>query len=244
MMVCPKDCIAVTGRGLNPSDIRPLPPDEDRATADTLEALMRSRRSVRFFTDEEVSREDLDRIVAMAATAPMGIPPWDIGVTTIRGRENVRRVVGEVVKGYEGFLKIFRPWVLRLMRPFIGKEQYDMFSSFVTPLAKSYVESWQKGRDVLFYDAPALLLFHHSPYADALDASIACTYAMLAAESLGLGNTIIGGAPPIIQRDKALSKSLGIPEGSKAAIALIVGHPDVRFRKSIHREFTRVNRIA
>ena len=243
MMVCPADSITVTGRGIDPSDIQPLPPSGERASAAAFEALLQSRRSVRRFAAQEVSQEDLDRIVAIASTAPMGIPPWDVGVVTIRGRENVRELAGEIIKGYEGFLKLFRPWVLKLMRPFTGKQSYDMFSSFVTPLAKCYVDNWRKGRDVLFYDAPALILFHHSPYADAVDAAIACTYAMLAAESLDLGNTMIGGAPPIIQRNKALSKSLGIPEANKAAIALIVGHPNAPFRKTIRRNFTSVNRI-
>lgn len=243
MMVCPTGSIQVTGRGIDPSNIQLLPPPEERASAFAFEALLKSRRSVRHFSNKEVSQEDLDHIVAMASTAPMGIPPWDIGVVTIRGRDKVHELAGEVIKGYEGFLKLFRPWVLKLMRPFTGKESYDMFSSFVTPLARTYVDHWRKGRDVLFYDAPALILFHNSPYADAVDAAIACTYAMLAAESLGLGTTIIGGAPPIIQRNKMLSKSLGIPEKNKAALALIVGHPNVHFRKAIRRNFTSVNRI-
>lgn len=53
-----------------------------------------------------------------------------------------------------------------------------MFADFVRPLAQMYVAGHQEGRDRLFYNAPALLVVHHSPYADALDAGIACTYAI------------------------------------------------------------------
>ena len=76
-----------------------------------------------------------------------------------------------------------------------------------------------------------------SPYAEAVDATIACTYAMLAAESLGLGTTMIGGAPPILARNKALSRSLGIPDDHTPAVSLIVGHPATHFRRAIRRRF-------
>lgn len=237
MMVCPQGAVTVTGRGISPEDLLELPPKEERATAEQLAALMLSRRSVRRFSDREMDGEDLKRIVEMASTAPMGIPPWDVGCVTIRGREEVQRLAAEVVNGYKGFLKVFRPWLLKVMRPFWGQAKYDMFAHFIRPLAEEYVEGHRQGRDLLFYDAPALLVFHHSPYAEAVDATIACTYAMLAAESLGLGSTIIGGAPPILERNKALCGRLGIPEGHTPSISLIVGHPATHFRRAIRRRF-------
>ncbi len=243
MMMCPAGAIAVTGRGVSPQDLVPLPEPEERATADALAALMRARRSVRRFRDQPVDPKLVERVVDLAATAPMGIPPWDVGCVSVIGREDVRRIAHEVIQGYEGFLKIFKPWLLAVMRPFVGQVKYDMFASFVRPLAQMYVRGHQAGRDRLFYDAPALLIFHHSPYADALDASIACTYALLAAESLGLGSTMIGGAPPMLQRNKALCRRLGIPDANTPAMALILGYPAVSFRKTIRRRFSHLHTL-
>ena len=244
MMVCSEGAITITGRGLSPQDLLPLPGPDMRASADALAALMYSRRSVRRFGDRPVDPKLVERVVELAATAPMGIPPWDVGCVSVIGREEVQRVAAEVIKGYEGFLKVFKPWLLTVMRPFMGQAKYDMFASFVRPLAQMYIRGDQEGRDKLFYDAPVLLIFHQSPYADALDASIACTYAMLAAESLGLGSTIIGGAPPILQRNKAFCQGLGIPQANKPSIALILGHPAVTFRKTIRRRFSHVSSIS
>lgn len=240
MMVCPEGSVTVQGRGLRPADLLPLPASEDRATPEALAALMRARRSVRHFTDEEVAPELLERIVEMAASAPMGIPPWDIGCLVIHGRAQVQELAGEIVRGYEGFLKVFQPWLLAWMRPFIGQAKFDMFAHFLRPLAETYVRAHRQGGDRLFYHAPALLLFHDSPYADRADAMIACTHAMLAAESLGLGTTIIGGAPPILQRNKALCRRLGVPAGHTPSAALILGHPAARFRRAVRRRFTSV----
>lgn len=244
MMICPTGAITVTGRGISPQDLLPLPGQNERANVDQLEALMRARRSVRRFREKPVDPKLVERVVELASTAPMGIPPWDIGCVSIIGREEVRRVANEIIKGYEGFLKIFKPWLLAAMRPFIGKVKYEMFANFVRPLAEGYVRAHREGRDKLFYNAPVLLIFHNSPYTDVLDAGIACTYAMLAAESLGLGSTMIGGAPPILQRNKALCRKLGIPDSNKPSVALILGYPAVRFRKTIRRPFAHVSTIG
>ena len=85
-----------------------------------------------------------------------------------------------------------------------------------------------------------MLIFHQSRYAEAADTAIACTYAMLAAESLGLGSTIIGGAPPILQRNRRLCGRVGVPDGHTPSFALIVGHPASRFRRAVRRRFVHV----
>lgn len=243
MMVCPTGSIRVTGRGISPSDVVPLAAPEERADAKALAALMQARRSVRRFRPEEPAPEMLQRIVDMAASGPMGIPPWDVGCVVVRGRDRVQSLAREIVVGYEGVLKIFKPWLLTFMRPFMKRPAYDQVSGFVVPLAKAYVDGRREGKDHLFYDAPAVLLFHHSPYCDASEAMIACTYAMLAAESLGLGTTMIGAAAPILMRNRGLCRRLGIPDANKPAIALIIGYPAVHFRKGVIRHFSSVSSV-
>jgi ferredoxin len=244
MMVCPDGSVKVTGRDISPDDLLTLPSPDTRATADALATLMQSRRSVRRFTDTEVEAELLDRIVQMASTAPMGIPPWDVGCVVVRGRGKVRELSDQIVQGYEGMLKIFKPWLLAAMRPLMKKTTYEQFKSFIVPLAEALTEGRKTGRDLLFYDAPAVIIFHRSPYSDAVAAAIACTYAMLAAESLGLGTTMIGAAPPVLMRNKALCRKLGIPECNTPAIALIVGYSAVIFRRAVRRRFTAISTVA
>lgn len=237
MMICPNGSVTVTGRGVSPEDMQSLPLTGQKASADALAALMLSRRSVRHFTNREVKKEMLEKIVEMASTAPMGIPPWDVGCIMISDRHKVKSLSIKIIKGYAQFLKIFKPWLLAVMRPFVGRETYEKFRSFIRPLAEQYVNGMREGKDLLFYDAPAVIIFTHSPYAEPVDAAIACTYAMLAAESLGLGSTMIGGAPPILQRNKKLCESLGIPKGHMPSLALIVGYADTDFKRCITRKF-------
>jgi len=173
MMVCPTGSVPVSGRGLSWEDIRDLPPEAARADAASPEAPLRSRRGVRRFAPEEPDPAALRCIVELASTAPRGIPPWDVGCVLVRGRPAVRELAGEIIDAYASRLRLFRPWILRVMGPFMGRTKREQFESFIVPLGRTYVEGWREGRDLPFYDAPAVLIFHHSRYIDALEAAIA-----------------------------------------------------------------------
>ncbi len=95
MMVCPADSIGVTGRGLHPDDIVDLPATAEKATAVQLAALLLARRSTRKFTGDDVPRMVIDKVLAVAATAPMGIPPWEVGVTVFHGRDKVGELASD-----------------------------------------------------------------------------------------------------------------------------------------------------
>ena len=55
---------------------------------------------------------------------------------------------------------------------------------------------------------------------------------------------MIGGAAPIIQRKRQLCQRLGIPDGNKPAIALIIGYPAVHFRRGVIRWFASVTDLG
>ena len=240
MMVCPSGSIAVTGRKLAPGDVVDLPAASLRATFDQLEALYLSRRSIRRFREEAVPREAIDKVIAAAATAPMGIPPWEVGVTVYHGRDKVRELAGDTADAYEKLLKFFDGPAGFLFRRMMKKAARQQFDSFILPLGRLLVEGRKKGADYVLYDAPAALLFHASPYGDGADAYIACTYAMVAAEAMGLGTCMIGCLPPVLARRKDLMEKHGVPDGNVPKLVLILGYPAVRFRKAIRRPFLSV----
>ena len=71
--------------------------------------------------------------------------------------------------------------------------------------------------DLLFYGAPCVLLFHQSPYADPVDGHIACTYAMIAAESLGLGTCMIGWFD-----EARIKRLLSVPRGTRIGLVISI----------------------
>jgi nitroreductase len=110
-------------------------------------------------------------------------------------------------------------------------------------LGRDIVAANKRGEDKVLYDAPAVLLFHVSPYADAADAVIACTYAMIAAEALALGSCMIGCVAPPLARNRKLCAKHGIPAGHKPALVLILGHPAISYQRAIRRRFSTAAKI-
>ena len=74
---------------------------------------------------------------------------------------------------------------------------------------------------------------------DPADCAIVATYAMLAAESLGLGSCMLGTAAALTQ-DKPLKAKYGIPPENKVGVALILGYPAVEFRHAVRRRLASV----
>jgi nitroreductase/Fe-S-cluster-containing hydrogenase component 2 len=240
MLVCPKGAVTVTGRRIGPGDTFPLPPKSARATPEALENLLLTRRSVREFSGSEVDKNLIDRILAASASAPMGLPPSDVGVTVVHGRERVQELAGDIVGVFAKWLRFLHPAVIALFRPFMKKADVEMFRYFIIPEFQLMSGGRREGVDYLFYHAPCVLLFHQSPYADPLDGSIACTYAMIAAEAHGLGSCLIGTVSFALARNKRLKKKWGIPVENKVALAMILGHPDFKFAQGIRRSLAKV----
>jgi nitroreductase/NAD-dependent dihydropyrimidine dehydrogenase PreA subunit len=238
--ICPHECITVEGRDLVAQDIVPLPPKESWATYEELKGLLLSRRSIREYEDREVEQELIDKILDAATTAPMGIPPTDVRVLVLKGRNKVREFKDDMLGALKGMIRIFSGPVLTLLRPVMGKEACDMFRTFLIPLAKDYMEKDRQGIDLFAYNAPLGMVFYGFPGGDATDPLIAATYAMIAAESLGLGSCMLGFPAPLLKRNKKLLAKYGIAPKSPIGIMVIFGYPAIKFRRGIKRRFAEV----
>jgi ferredoxin len=240
MSVCPHGCITVTGRDLSRADLIDLPAPDTRATYEQLEALMLARRSVREFQQREVAREVIDKIVAAASTAPMGIPPSEVNVLVLAGRAKVKEFRDDLLDAMRSVKWMFSRPVLGVLRPFIGQETYELYSSFVNPVLDGYLEKDRVGIDWFFYNAPLGLHFCSSPYADPADVFIAATYAMLAGEALGLGSCMLGFPGQILQHHKKLRAKYGFPAKTQTGMAVVFGYPAVRHSRALQRRFAQV----
>jgi len=241
MMICPTGSITVNGRNLSPKDILNLPSKSDRATADQLEALLLPRRSIRRFEEKEVAREIVDRVIRMASTAPMGIPPSEVGIVVVHGRDKVKAFSAEVMSTVERTMKMVNPLTMALFRPFMKRAAYDSFKEFIIPFGGLMAKEKESGGDPLLYGAPVALLFHSSPYADPADCYIVATYAMIAAESLGLSTCMIGMVAPFLIRNKRLMTQYSIPMENKPVIVLLMGYPGTSFKHGVRRRFASVS---
>lgn len=244
MAVCPDDAIRITGRAISADDLFTLPGKELSADYPSLAALMARRRSIRKFKSAPVDKALIEKVVEAALSAPMGLPPSDVSVMVFDSREKVTSFTRDFCQYLEKIRWISSSWFLTLMKPFWGKETDELFRNFMRPLIDKYIGAMKEGENVVTYDAPAMLYFYGSPYSDPADPIIAATYAMLAAESLGLGTCMLGAIHPMIQSGGAARKfreEHGIRCKSREGLFLIMGYPKAEFLKGIRRSFASVN---
>ncbi len=148
----------------------------------------------------------------------------------VQGREKVQTLANEILDGFAGFLKmkplfLFFTWLLG------KKTEHKMFKEFVFPLGKMMLEYREKGEDLLFYDAPAVMLFYGTELTDKEDMILAASQATIAAEALGLGTCIIGSLSAVFGQNCKLRKKYGIEKQIKSAWDLSSDIPRLNFLK-------------
>ena len=243
MAICPNDAIEIVGRELSPGDLFALPDREKAATYEQLLFLLQRRRSIREFKDIAVENDLVIKILDAAKTAPMGLPPSDVNVLVLENRAKVRAFAKDFCQYLESIKWLVSDWFMALMRPFWGRENDEMFRGFIKPAVNAFTGNMRKGINIVNYDAPLAMYFYGSPYADPADPIVAATYAMIAAESLGLGTCMLGSIHPFIQsgyKARKFRESHGIKYASREGLFVIFGHPKVKYHKGIKRTFASV----
>lgn len=241
MMLCPNDAIEIKGEDIDKGHLRELNPN--LPDFDAINSLFLKRRSCRKFTEQEVSKETIDKILQAAATAAVSIPPSEVKVLVIQGREKVQEFADDLIKAMKDLNKMMNPLMLGIIRLMAGKIQTDFIKDFVLPLSKEVVEKREQGLDYLFYDAPAVVLFYGTELTDKDDWILAANQATIAAESLGLGTCIIGFIGEILKTNKKLRKKYGIQKTDKVGMGFVLGYPVIKFRKAFQRNFKEIRFI-
>src|SRR5574344_1206005 len=103
MMTCDNDAIEVIGQDMDKEQLRDI--KTNIASFEQVDNLFLKRRSIRNFTEEPVLKDDINKIIASASKAPVSIPPSEVKVLVINGKEKVQELAGDVVTVTENLLK-------------------------------------------------------------------------------------------------------------------------------------------
>jgi nitroreductase len=162
----------------------------------TLKTLF-ERSSIRRFTDEPLTEEQLDTLAQAALASPSGMDaqPWRFSFVTD---------LAAIAAVSEGALDTFRR---------AGNQTVlDRVASRHTSL---------------FYGAPLVVFITLPISASPIEAGIAAQTLALAAQSMGLGSCIIGLAGAAFSGDEGevLGRRIGMPDGYVFALSVAIGHP-------------------
>ena len=214
-------CVAVC-----PTDSmdHPLSPRQELVgealTPEDAEMFLRSARTVRYYKDELVPHEKMQRLLDIGRYAQTGANTQGISYIVIEGKEKI-----------ENLHKLFNSKANEACRK-------DPSLARLSDYMKRQEE--QKS-DIVFRDAPELILALSDidNVQGKENAQFSLTFIALLAPTLGIG-TCWAGIFELLATRKEYAKPFlefaGVPEGKRISGAMMAGIPDVKFRRLVARD--------
>ena len=192
---------------------------ETYSLVDATMKVIQDRRSIRNFTEESVSDQDLDMILEAARQAPSGenAQPWRFIIVKDEG---MRKKMGAIAGGGSSRRFTAEFVTQKMQKRFEGLQDEEKKKKAFEKLTSGQVSAFMA-------EAPINIVVcgkkdvWDTPY----DTSAAIENMLLMITALGLGACWVI-APCIDIRDEEQIKDLlGVPEGFKAVSILSLGHP-------------------
>ena len=223
--ICPTGAVSILG--LKPEDSLPLVEDW-RPDPARMEHLMKGRRSVRRYREENLEPELLQRLLEVAWHAPTGGNTRQVRFTVVDDRKKLSALHTEIMDG-----------LAQLVRANALPEPLAFFADFV--------RMWEEqGIDVLFRGAPHFLVASapQSAVSPLPDCLIALSYFELFAQANGVG-TVWDGLAKIAINDllPQTRARLGIPEDHVVGYAMAFGKPAVQYARTVQHTPALIHRV-
>jgi Fe-S-cluster-containing hydrogenase component 2 len=214
LAVCPAGAVSVFG--LKPQDSLLLV-DGAFPSHTQMKTLVRGRRSVRQFLDENIHAKYIDELLADTAHAPTGCNDRDLIFSVVNDREVMRAFLEKMVTALEERQKAGVPVPV-----------------FLVDAAARYRRD---GGDDFFRGAPHLLVVSAGNKATcgAEDVIIALSCFELLAQSAGIGTTWCGMLKFAVEAAPALREPLGL-SANTPFYAMMFGRPAVRYARTVQRD--------
>lgn len=214
LSICPTGALSVLDK--KPENSFPV---MDKFNSDELLNLIRSRRSVRHYKQENVSTEDIAKLKNILNWVPTGC--------------NFHKLHFSFIDDIE-VMNEFRDYVnSKLVKILTKTPVKGILNKF-----SKYKDAFLNGEDVIFRGAPHMVVVSvpvNAPCAN-VDPIIALSYLDLYANSLGIGTLWCGFAEICLQFFPELCEYLEIPKGYKASYVMLFGMPNVKYHRTTQPE--------
>ena len=179
-----------------------------------LDLLLRARRSIRVYQDKPVDRQILERLLNTCRYAPSGSNKQPVNWIIAADKDRIHMLGRLVIDWMKDAVQSKQPVAPQW------------------PLA-SFIQGWENGQDVIFRNAPVVLITHANKISSLPSEScvIAMTYFDLAASSMGLGACWVGFLMIAASLHPPIKTALGIPPDHELYGAMVAGYPQYPYKK-------------
>jgi ferredoxin len=197
--VCPEDAIKYDNMKDTALFFEGNQDPSELISYEVLHLFLRAKRSIRQYQHKKVLKESINKVVNTMRYAPTGANMRFFKCLIITDDNKKNLLTDSIINALE------------------SRDTRDLFKNMR-----------EKGLDPIFYDAPHVLIFYSKNPWDTRNITIAMTYGMLSAQSLGLGSCWIGFAHGILQDHPEIKrKCTGIDTYVLGVMTL--GYPEVKY---------------
>lgn len=200
--VCPKGAIKITGFEDEITEFE----EQVRLDPKVLMDAIRTRRTIRQFTDEVVPKDVLDMIFEAGRMAPTGANSQGTSYVLLEEKKDACEAVAVGMFG----------------------KLVGMGKKFIPQLA-----SMEIGPTFFFKKAPVVIVIFGK---DAVSASLAAENMTFMAEANGLGVLFSGFFTTCVNMSGKIRKIMGVGRKPKAVTTLVIGYPAVKYHRTPHRK--------
>jgi nitroreductase/NAD-dependent dihydropyrimidine dehydrogenase PreA subunit len=189
------------------------------------------RRSIRHFKNKEVEKEKLDNILEAGRYTP-----------TASNKQATRYIVLD--KELEDIKVMAMKGLHNLAVNHGDKEPMKSSAVYRKKFEKMYDDYVETGVDMLFYNAPMAIVVvvdeSQSGVFARIDGGLAASNMELMANTQGLGMCHIGFFLRAVGFIPELQEKLGLKEGEAIATTVVLGYPDVKYKRGANRKVINV----
>lgn len=225
--VCPKN--AVSTDEYNMDEVIEYDQETFQIQDEQLLNFIKFRRTIRQFKNKDVENGSLEKIIEAGRYTQTGRNLQDVSYIVVKdGIQEFKALVLESLKNIgENILANLNPQTI-MYKPYakMWLKMYDDFQE--NPLAN----------DNLFFHAPALIIV--TSHSD-VDGALASSNMELMTNALGLGTFFSGFTARAAMDNSKISEFLGLADGQKIVTCMVIGHPDVKYYRSVPRKTAQIN---
>lgn len=199
--ICPQAAVKLNGFNDEVEEFE----EQVRLDPEALLGAIKTRRSVRQFTSEEVPQEVVDMIIEAGRLAPTGSNSQGTSYIILRKKKDECEAVA---------VGIFRGLLSKGSKVISALKNMNVDDSF------------------FFKKAPLVIVICGK---DKVSASLAAQNMAFMAEANGLGVLFSGFFTMCMNMSSKIRKIMGVKKKQKAVTTLVIGYPAVKYRRTAHR---------